>query len=34
MSEHTVELFVLKCAVIESGLRATLAEYETGQSRR
>ena len=32
MSEHTVELFVLKCAVIESGLRATLAEYETGQS--
>lgn len=25
-----VELFVLKCAVIETGLRASLAEYETG----
>jgi Swt1-like HEPN len=26
MNDHTVELFVLKCAVIESGLRANLAE--------
>ena len=32
MSDHTVELFVLKCAVIESGLRATLAEFDTGGS--
>ena len=31
MSDHTVELFVLKCAVIEAGLRTTLAEYDTGQ---
>lgn len=30
MSEHLVELFILKCAVIESGLRASLAEYEAG----
>jgi hypothetical protein len=34
MSDHTVELFVLKCAVIESGLRATLAEYDVGHSDR
>jgi len=34
MSDHTVELFVLKCAVIESGLRATLAEYDVGRSDR
>jgi len=33
MSDHTVELFVLKCAVIETGLRATLAEFDTGGSR-
>ena len=32
MSDHTVELFVLKCAVIETGLRATLAEFDTGKS--
>jgi hypothetical protein len=32
MSEHTIELFVLKCAVIEVGLRATLAEYNTDSS--
>ncbi|MGJ4882904.1 Swt1 family HEPN domain-containing protein [Bradyrhizobium sp. HKCCYLRH3097] len=32
MSDHTVELFVLKCAVIETNLRATLAEYNTGRS--
>lgn len=34
MSEHTVELFILKCAVIESGLRGTLAEYDTDRSKR
>lgn len=34
MTDHTVELFVLKCAVIESGLRATLSEYDTGRSDR
>jgi hypothetical protein len=27
MNDHTVELFVLKCAVIEAGLRAALAEF-------
>ena len=32
MSDHTIELFVLKCAVIETGLRATLAEFDTGGS--
>ncbi len=32
MSDHTIELFVLKCAVIEGGLRATLAEFDTGRS--
>lgn len=32
MSGHTVELFVLKCAVIETGLRASLAEFETNAS--
>jgi hypothetical protein len=32
MSDHTVELFILKCAVIETGLRATLAEFDTGGS--
>lgn len=32
MSDHTVELFVLKCAVIEASLRSTLAEYDTGRS--
>ncbi|MES0212207.1 Swt1 family HEPN domain-containing protein [Mesorhizobium sp. M0028] len=26
-SDHTVELFVIKCAVIEAGLRATLSEF-------
>lgn len=26
MSEHTIELFVLKCAVIEAGLRKVIAE--------
>lgn len=30
MSSHLVELFVLKCAVIETGLRASLSEYDTG----
>lgn len=30
MNDHVIELFVLKCAVIESGLRATLAEFEVG----
>lgn len=34
MSDHTVELFVLKCAVIESGLRAMLAENDTGRPDR
>lgn len=28
MSSHTIELFLLKCAVIEAGLRATLADYD------
>lgn len=32
MTEHTVELFVLKCAVIETGLRASLAEFDTDRS--
>jgi hypothetical protein len=32
MSEHTIELFLLKCAVIEAGLRATLAEYNAERS--
>ncbi len=32
MTDHTVELFLLKCAVIESGLRSTLAEYDTNRS--
>jgi hypothetical protein len=32
MSEHTIELFLLKCAVIETGLRATLAECNTERS--
>lgn len=30
MNDHVLELFVLKCAVIETGLRASLAEYDTG----
>lgn len=34
MSDHTVELFVLKCAVIEAGLRATLEEYGEGVAAR
>ncbi|MGO8094877.1 MULTISPECIES: Swt1 family HEPN domain-containing protein [Rhizobium] len=34
MSEHTVELFLLKCAVIESGLRATLEEHNPSAKRR
>lgn len=34
MNDHTIELFLLKCAVIESGLRATLAEYDTAKSAR
>lgn len=34
MSDHTVELFLLKCAVIESGLRATLAEYDISRTDR
>jgi hypothetical protein len=34
MIDHTVELFVLKCAVIESGQRAALAEYDTGRADR
>jgi hypothetical protein len=29
MSDHTVELFVFKCAVIEAGLRTALAEFDT-----
>lgn len=29
MSEHTIELFLLKCAVIETSLRTTLSEYNT-----
>jgi hypothetical protein len=32
MSEHTIELFLLKCAVIETALRASLAEYNTERS--
>lgn len=32
MTDHTVELFVLKCAVIETGLRTMMAEYNTGTS--
>lgn len=32
MSDHTIELFVLKCAVIETGLRASLAEFEASGS--
>jgi hypothetical protein len=32
LSSHTVELFLLKCAVIETGLRATLAEYGASSS--
>ena len=32
MSDHTIELFVLKCAVIETGLRASLAEFATSGS--
>jgi hypothetical protein len=32
MSDHTVELFILKCAVIETGLRASLAEFAKGGS--
>lgn len=34
MSEHTIELFVLKCAVIESGLRDSLEEHNPGARRR
>lgn len=34
MSEHTIELFLLKCAVIESGLRSTLEEHNPGARRR
>lgn len=34
MNDHTVELFVLKCAVIESGLRATLEEHGEGLAAR
>lgn len=33
MSEHTVELFVLKCAVIEASLRNMLAEYAVDSVR-
>jgi Swt1-like HEPN len=33
VSEHTIELFVLKCAVIEAGLRNVLAEYDTESVR-
>lgn len=32
MSEHTIELFLLKCAVIEARLRAILAEFNTERS--
>ncbi len=32
MTVHTVELFVLKCAVIETSLRATLAEFREVES--
>lgn len=32
MNDHIVELFVLKCAVIETSLRASLAEFNTGSS--
>jgi hypothetical protein len=28
VSNHTIELFLLKCAVIEAGLRTTLADYD------
>ncbi|RXT28234.1 hypothetical protein B5P46_05360 [Rhizobium leguminosarum] len=34
MSEHTIELFLLKCAVIESGLRDALEEHNPGARRR
>lgn len=30
MNDHVLELFVLKCAVIEAGLRASLADYDPG----
>ncbi len=30
MSDHTIELFVFKCAAIETGLRAIIAEFGTG----
>jgi hypothetical protein len=32
MNDHTIELFLLKCAVIETGLRAILAEHNTERS--
>ncbi len=32
MNDHIIELFVLKCAVIEAGLRASLTEFNTGAS--
>lgn len=32
MTDHTVELFVLKCAVIETELRASLAEFDADRS--
>jgi hypothetical protein len=34
MNDHTVELFVLKCAVIETGLRSTLAEFDEVGSKK
>lgn len=33
MSEHTIELFVLKCAVIESGVRKILSEFAVDSLR-
>lgn len=34
MSEHVVELFLLKCAVIEAGVREAEAEHNPGVRRR
>lgn len=34
MTTHTVELFVLKCAVVETGLRAALSEYPSSLTRQ
>ncbi|MBP0580624.1 hypothetical protein J8I29_14965 [Labrys sp. LIt4] len=34
MNNHTIELFLLKCAVIESGLRESLKEHNPSAKRR